>query len=162
MEKIVTTYLEMFERPSFSTIERPESTVLLRAEEPTVSFYRFLYDSVGRNWKWVDRKKLNDEELQIIIRDQRVEIHVLYVKGVPAGYAELDFRRSEEVEIAYFGLMPEFIGRGMGRFLLLWAIHTAWDRKPKRLWVHTCTLDHPGALPLYQKCGFKIYKTEEH
>ena len=58
--------------------------------------------------------------------------------------------------------MPEFIGHGLGRFLLLWAIHTVWERSPKRLWVHTCSLDHPGALVLYQKCGFKIYKTEEH
>ncbi len=161
-EKVVTTYLEMSEQPKLSVVALPESAMILRAESPTVSFYRFLYNNVGEKWKWVDRRKLNDDELRDIIQDERVEVNVLYLRGVPAGYVELDSRREKEIEVAYFGLMPEFIGQKLGKPLLTWAVNKAWEQKPKRLWVHTCTLDHPGALPLYQKCGFEIYKTEEH
>ena len=160
--KVITTYLEMFEKPVLPTPKEPVHTLIMRAENPTVPFYRFLYNTVGGNWQWIDRKKLTDDELKRIIQNEKVEVYVLHIKGVPAGYVELDFRQEKDVEVSYFGLMPEFIGHGLGRFLLLWAIHTVWKRSPKRLWVHTCSLDHPGALVLYQKCGFKIYKTEEH
>jgi GNAT superfamily N-acetyltransferase len=85
---------------------------------------------------------------------------VLYVDGVPAGYAELDRRKQEEVELAYFGLVPEFIGRKLGPFLLNWAVDTAWFGKPKRLWVNTNNLDHPKALQIYQKAGFVPYRQE--
>ncbi|MBL7995079.1 GNAT family N-acetyltransferase [bacterium] len=160
--RVVTTYLEMVEKPADIPSGNPEGALIMRANRPTVSFYRFLYNTVGENWKWVDRKKLSDDDLRIIIQDENVEVHVLYKNGVPAGYVELDFRQISEVEIAYFGLMPEFIGQGSGKRLLQWAINSAWERNPKRLWLHTCSLDHPGALQLYQKCGFKIYKSEEH
>lgn len=159
---VITTYLEMLNRPAQIANETKDFGLIMRASKPTVSFYRFLYNTVGENWTWIDRKKLNDQSLKAIIQDEKVEVHVLYIKGVPAGYVELDFRQMDEVEIAYFGLMSEFIGQGLGENLLQWAIHNAWDRNIKRLWVHTCSLDHPGALKLYQKCGFKIYKTEEH
>ena len=76
--------------------------------------------------------------------------------GVPAGYAELDRRAPPDIEIGYFGLMPEFIGQGLGGYLLDWAIHHAWRMQPRRLWLHTCDLDHPGALG-YQRSGFRIY-----
>ena len=160
--RVVTTYLEMVDRPAAIPSGNPEGVLIMRAKRPTVSFYRFLYNTVGENWKWVDRRKLSDEDLRTIIHNEKVEIHVLYLNGVPAGYVELDFRQISEVEIAYFGLMPDFIGQGSGKRFLQWAIMTAWQTSPERLWVHTCSLDHPGALPLYQKCGFKIYKTEEH
>lgn len=159
---VITTYLEMFEKPVLSHTDEPVHTRILRAENPTVPFYRFLYDTVGRNWHWIDRKKLSDDELKKIIQNGKNEVYVLYIKGVPGGYVELDFRDEQNVEISYFGLMPEFIGNGFGKYLLSWAVDTVWERSPKRLWVHTCSLDHPGALALYQKCGFKIYKTEEH
>lgn len=160
--KVVTTYLEMFERPWQVPPKNIDHAVILRAIRPTISFYRFLYNTVGKNWNWVDRRKWSDEELKAIVQHDKVEVSVLYSNGVPAGYVELDLRQNQEVEIAYFGLMPEFIGQGLGKYFLSWAIRTAWDRNPKRLWVHTCSQDHPGALLLYQKCGFKIYKTEEH
>jgi GNAT superfamily N-acetyltransferase len=85
---------------------------------------------------------------------------VLYLDGVPAGYAELDRRRDEDVELAYFGLIPQFIGRKLGPFLLNWAVDTAWFQKPKRLWVNTNNLDHPKALQIYQKAGFAPYRQE--
>ena len=85
------------------------------------------------------------------------EIFVLYVGGVPAGYFELDAAEPRETELCYFGLMPEFIGRRLGPFLLNAAIEQAWSRPIERFWVHTCTFDHPRALPLYQRAGFVVY-----
>jgi GNAT superfamily N-acetyltransferase len=109
------------------------------------------------------RRLLPDEELERILADPAVEVNVMWVAGVPAGYAELDRRRPPEVELAYFGLLPEFIGRGLGRWLLDWTVHHAWRRRPRRLWVHTCDLDHPRALAVYQNAGFRVYdeRTEQ-
>ena len=155
------TYLEMTEPPSHAEVPAPlRKLALLRASSPTVSFYRYLYDAVGRAWTWVDRKRLSDDELAAIIQDQRVEIYVLYVAGVPAGYAELDRRESPDIELAYIGLVPEFTRQGLGSYLLDWVIRRAWDYGPSRLWLHTCTLDHPKALSLYQRFGFTPY--EQH
>lgn len=152
------TYLEMRERPKRPRAPAPFGRLaILRAHKPTISFYRYLYNTVGESWNWTDRRLLTDEELAAIIHDPKVEIYVLYADGVPAGYAELDLRREEEIELVYLGLIPEFVGRGLGEFLLDWAIETAWARTPRRLWAHTCTLDHPRALSTYQKAGFVPY-----
>ncbi|MBX7151763.1 GNAT family N-acetyltransferase [bacterium] len=159
--KVITTYLEMFEKPKFFFEQKPGTSVI-RAEKPTVSFYRYLYNTVGASWLWVDRRKMKDVELRTIIQDPKIEVNVLYVGGTPAGYAELDLRQPGEIELGYFGLIPDFVGQGLGKYLLTWAVDAAWKKNPKRFWVHTCSLDHPTALPLYQKCGFTIYKTEEH
>jgi len=86
-----------------------------------------------------------------------VAIYVLYVAGVPAGFVELDGRIAGAVELSYVGLMPEFVGRGLGGYLLDWAISAAWQMEPKRVWLHTCSLDHPSALPMYQRVGFVVY-----
>jgi GNAT superfamily N-acetyltransferase len=159
---IVVTYLEMVKPPTRPTVPAPPvgKIALFRAERPTVSFYRYLYNTVGEPWLWWERKLLSDAELERIIHDPLVEIYVLYVDGVPAGYAELDRRKPEEVELAYFGLIPHFIGRKLGPFLLNWAVDTAWFHKPKRLWVNTNNLDHPKALQIYQKAGFVPYRQE--
>lgn len=152
------TYLEMRERPKRPKVPAPFGRLaILRAHNPTVSFYRYLYDTVGQPWNWTERRLLTDEKIAAIIHDPKVEIYVLYVDGVPGGYVELDFRQEDEIELAYFGLIPEFVGRGLGAFLLDWAIETAWSHAPQRLWVHTCTLDHPRALSTYQKAGFMPY-----
>lgn len=157
---VIITHLEMHAPPDDPAPVFPEGVTIVRAVRPTVAFYRYLYDAVGRDWDWVDRKKLTDEELAAIIQDDRVAVHVLYVEGTPAGYVELDARVEGEVQIAYFGLAPEFIGRGLGTRFLAWAIREAWSSKPRRIHVNTCTLDHPGALALYQKLGFVPFKTE--
>jgi GNAT superfamily N-acetyltransferase len=125
-----------------------------------VSFYRYLYNTVGAPWLWYERRRLDDSTLGTIIDDPKVEVHVLYVNGVPAGYAELDRCSGHEVEIAYFGLVPDFIGRGLGRYLLDWTLNEAWREEPRRVWVHTCNLDHPVALAFYQRAGFAPYKQE--
>ncbi len=159
--RVTRTYLQMME-PSSYAIEWPQGIRVERATEPTVDFYRFLYRAVGSAYRWRDRLKLSDDELQRIIRHPRVEIFVLYAHGAPAGYIELDRRVEDEVEIAYFGLVPEYVGRGLGKKFLQWGVHTAWQTDPSRVWLHTCSLDHPGALPLYQKVGFVAYRTEEY
>ena len=151
----------MHARPVAPPKPRPRETItIVRATSPTVSFYRYLYDAVGAPWSWVDRKKLDDQALAAIVRDPRVEVHVLYDDGVPAGYVELDLRSPPAIELSYFGLIPDFIGQGLGSYLLTWAIDEAWSREPSRFWLHTCTLDHPDALPLYERVGFVRYKEE--
>lgn len=156
------TYLEMLARPAGDPPPAPgESVQILHVPRPTVAFYRFLYNTVGESWLWGNRRRLSDDSLAAILDDSRVDIYVLHVDNQPAGYAELDARADGEVELAYFGLMPEFIGRGLGPYLLGFAIHAAWDKGPDRLWVHTCTLDHPAALGTYRKWGFVPYKTEQ-
>ena len=151
------TYLEMTERPQQPPLHPPRDckVALLRAVRPTVSFYRFLYDTVGEPWLWWERRAMDDASLKAILVDERVEVYVLYMDGVPAGYAELDRRQEPTVDLAYFGLLPDFIGRGLGPFLLTSVIDIAWSYEPDKLTVNTNTLDHPKALALYQQVGFK-------
>ena len=156
--EMVVTYLEMRSAPKAQArMSRAEPLAIMRARRPTLSFYRYLYDAVGARWMWYERKQMSDTALAAIISDPKVSVNVLYVDGVPAGYAELDARIPNEIELAYFGLLPEFIGRGLGRFLLQWAIDTAWAQRPHRVWVHTCNHDHPNAIAVYQRCGFVVY-----
>lgn len=157
----ITTYLEMRAAPRHpNVLPGGRKISLVRAEQPTVSFYRYLYNTIGEDWLWWERRAMSDAELAAVIHHPEVEIFVLYVDGVPAGYAELDMRIEAEVELAYFGLIPEFIGRGLGRYLLGWAIDEAWQRAPQRVWLHTCNFDHPKAIAIYQKAGFTPYKQE--
>lgn len=157
----VVTYLEMLAPPAAAPLPPPRDGLsIVHAARPTVSFYRYLYDTVGEPWLWGDRRKLSPEALGAIVQHPEVEVHVLYLHGVPAGYAELDAREKPEIELSYLGLIPDFIGRALGPYLLSFAIHEAFRRRPSRFWVHTCTLDHPSALGLYQRAGFVPYKRE--
>lgn len=154
---ITITDLEMRQRPTRPTPPAPGSlrVSLLRAEAPTVSFYRYLYNTVGAPWSWVDRRLLDDSVLAARVTAEGVEVHVLHLAGVPAGYGEL-VRAGTEVELAYFGLMPEFIGRGLGWYFINAIVDIAWMSDPQRLTVNTCDLDHPRALRTYQKAGFVV------
>jgi GNAT superfamily N-acetyltransferase len=111
-------------------------------------------------WRWRDRLLLPEAELEGILTDPGVSVDVLYCDGVPAGYVELA-RQGRDTEVAYFGLRPVFLGRGLGKHLLSWGIQRAWDDGAGRVWVHTCNLDGPYALANYQKRGFQIYKVDE-
>lgn len=154
------TYLQMFAHNP-RTVPPPRSGLLvLHAHKPSVAYYRFLYNGVGDAFQWFSRKKLSDDALAQIIGDPRDEVHVLHVDGVPAGFAELDRRVENEIELVQFGLMGPFIGQGLGKYLLQWTIDRAWSYRPKRLWLHTCSLDHPNALPNYVQAGFAIYREE--
>ncbi|HEX3862852.1 MAG TPA: GNAT family N-acetyltransferase [Stellaceae bacterium] len=158
----VITSLEMFERPSAPHLPPPLGKLaLMRAEDCTVPFYRFLYETVGMTWLWYERRLLPDAPLAAIIQKPTTEIFVLYAGGVPAGYFELDAASPHETELSYFGLMPEFIGRRLGPFMLQAAIDRAWSRPIRRLWVHTRMYDHPKALGHYQRAGFVVYARQK-
>jgi GNAT superfamily N-acetyltransferase len=160
--KDTVTYLEMFERPPARHLPPPQGKLaLMRAEDCTVSFYRYLYETVGTPWVWFERRLWSDPALAVEIQKPTTEIFVLHLGGVPAGYFELNAAEPRETELCYFGLMPEFIGRRLGPFLLSAAIEQAWSRPLGRFWVHTCTFDHPRALPLYQRAGFVVYARRE-
>lgn len=157
---ITVYYLEMW-APSNRTVPVPRDGLAIRhVARPTVPFYRSLYNSVGEKFRWLSRRKMSDEQLAAVIEDPLDEIHVLYVDGVPAGFAELDRRQPGEIELVQFGLTPDFIGKGIGKWFLQWTIDKAWSFAPSRFWLHTCTLDHVAALPNYLKAGFTLFKEE--
>jgi GNAT superfamily N-acetyltransferase len=124
------------------------------------AFFRYLYAEVGRKYHWVDRLPWTEEQVRARIADPAVSLYVLYVDGSPAGYFELERHDDRSCEIAYFGLLPEFLGRGLGKHLLSAAAETAWTGGAERVWLHTCTLDDPAALPNYVARGFRPFKTE--
>ena len=156
---VTVTYLEMFGPPTYPEPAFPPGSEVRLCARPTARFYRFLYDGVGSEWLWTDRRRISDNELLRLITVPEIAVHVLYVDGCPAGYCELR-HTGDESKLEYFGLMPEFIGRGLGRAWLEWTVHQLWATGPRRVWVHTCTLDHPRALPLYERCGFVPYRSE--
>jgi GNAT superfamily N-acetyltransferase len=155
---VKVSYLEMLARPAGGSPAPREELAVIHARRPTVPYYRFLYHTVGGPYHWLSRAKLTDEQLAAVLRDPRNEVHVLHEEGTPAGFVEFDRRVEGEVEIVQFGLMPEFIGRGLGKYLLWWAVDRAWSYGPRRVWLHTCSLDHPAALPNYLKAGFVLYR----
>lgn len=163
---VTITWLEMTSPPGHPPAPAPlhEAPIALtRLHSPTVCFYRYLYDSIGEPWLWWDRRLWSDEELQAAITAENTDIYLLSVGSIPAGFSELVYRADDNtVELAYFGLAPEFIGRGFGPYLLDWTIKTAWEHPsaPKRLELNTCTLDHPSALATYQKAGFTPFRQE--
>ena len=159
---MTVTFLEMNAKPSALPPPVPKGKVaLLKCEKPPAHFYRYLYDTIGADYTWVDRKKLTPEALEKIIHDPLNELFVLYAEGNPAGMAELDLRKTGTVNISYFGLMPEAIGKRMGYFFLYHTCMNAWAHPISKLTINTCTLDHPRALPLYQRLGFTAYAREE-
>jgi GNAT superfamily N-acetyltransferase len=160
--KTTVTYLEMKAEPRLHYPPPANlKLMLMRAEQPSVGFYRYLYDAVGRDFLWVDRKKFDDKKLLATIRAEGVEVWVLYMAGVPAGYFEVDARDKSAVELQYLGLVPEFHGRGLGKWFMAEAIKACWAQKPEKVVVETCTLDGPAALPLYQRMGFVPYARKE-
>lgn len=161
--EVLATHMQMLGNYQPELAPAPDGVKVVHAAPPGVRFYRFLYDGVGAAWHWYDRKRWTDEQLAATVDDPRVEVHVAWRNGAPAGYVELDRRTAGECEVAYFGLFPEAIGGGLGTWLLRWGIREAWkDEKLERLWVHTCTLDHPSALGVYEKCGFHAFAHERH
>lgn len=164
---VVVTYLEMTSPPSTRPARPPvldQPLSLLRVSSPGLSYYRYLYNSVGEQWFWWLRRAMPDEKLITIISATTTELSVLYAGGQPAGFIELNSAEMpREMSIALLGLMPGFTGRGIGPYLLDWAIHAAWDRdpKPEKLTLNTCTADHPKALRMYQRAGFQPYWQEQ-
>jgi GNAT superfamily N-acetyltransferase len=158
---VTVYYLEMLS-PSGRVVPPPRDGLeVIHAKRPTVAYYRFLYNTVGRDYNWRSRGSRPDDELTRLIQDPLNEVHVLHVEGTPAGFAELDRRQPAEIELIQFGLMPGFIGQGLGKWFLQWTIDKAWTYQPQRFWLHTCTLDHPAALPNYLQAGLTVFLQEQ-
>jgi len=156
---VTITYLEQTERPNLPQPIRPPrlKIALLRAEHAPVHFYRYLYRLVGDPYHWVSRRRMDDAQIAEIIHHSDVYLYVLYVDGAPAGMAEIDEREPEASELKFFGLTPDFTGRGLGCYFFTNILDLAWSHAPKKLRLETCSLDHPAALPLYQKSGFTVF-----
>ena len=157
----VRTYLEMTD-PSELAGERtvPPGTTLQCEEACPPSVWRRLYSDVGREYHWIDRLGWTDDEIVRYLADPALELWVLREGGELAGYFELRKEENGDVEIAYFGLLPAFTGRGLGRYLLTSAVERAWARGASRVWLHTSSLDHPSAFPNYLARGFRVWKQE--
>jgi ribosomal protein S18 acetylase RimI-like enzyme len=161
---VTTTYLHIPSRAQFrpSFISDPSARVV-RIDNPSAVFYRFLYSNVGRDYHWIDRFAWSDEQLCAHLSRPTTTLLVLYVEGLPAGYVELDAASSEPgTEVAYFGLIGAFHGRGLGKHLLSVGVQRAFDDGAERVWVHTCSLDGRHALANYCARGFIPYQTVRH
>ena len=152
----VVTYLEMRTRPRLRRL--PKDGLSLERISGDLDRYRHLFQKVGEPWMWFSRVVMDADALRAILRDPRVESWALVRGNGDIGLLELDFRLEGECELSYFGLIPEAIGQGAGRFLMNEAVRRAFRRGIRRLFVHTCSLDHPGALDFYRRSGFVPYR----
>jgi GNAT superfamily N-acetyltransferase len=158
----VVTYLAMEAPPRvLSPVPVGPRLALMKAERIPLHFYRYLYKQVGMNWLWFERLFLDDAALARKVHQNGIDIYVLYGDGAPAGFYELDFRNPDRTNLVYFGLVPDWSGRKVGPWLLGTAVIEAFSRGASTLTVNTCTLDHPAALPLYQRLGFVPTAREE-
>ena len=158
MPEVMTTYLEMTSGGQLRP--RRSSDPRFAVRETAVcqwQFNRFLYLFVGESWAWIDKRTWSDEQWQSYVGSDDLRTCVAFLDASIVGYYELHRDKTQAVEIAYFGLAPDFIGRGFGGALLTDAIERAWAWNAPRVWVHTCTLDHPAALRNYQARGMVIY-----
>ena len=133
---------------------------IIRAVNPSVQFYRFLYHTAGEEFVWGDRRRLSDDQISAIVTHVEVHVMVLYDRGTPAGFFELDMRHKDVTEIKYFALLPGFIGSGLGSYMLHQAIWIASQRNFPVI-LDTCTLDHPFALENYRSRGFVVYREQD-
>jgi ribosomal protein S18 acetylase RimI-like enzyme len=157
------TYLEMRDRGALrpAHVDNPDISIS-RVEAPDPSLWRWLYTEVGREYRWFDRLGWTDAEASAYLEDPHVSLWLLTVRGETAGYFEL--RRDDDgaVEIVYFGLLPAFTGQHLGGHLLTEAVERAWSQGASRVWLHTCSFDHPAAIPNYIKRGFTIFRIEQY
>ena len=163
-----TTTLEMNTPPRvYPSLLTKSQLAIMRVPQIPLPFYRFLYSEIGKTHYWYLRNHLGDIQLEKILHSDDTHISILYYDGAPAGFAELDHSQlPETIELIYFGLCPQYIGRGLGKWFLGQIVRTAWEFAPEKLSVSTDTLDHSHALPLYQKLGFspvafKVEKMED-
>lgn len=156
---MVVTHLEMRARPPLRPVDLPDGVTFAQIK-PDQARYRALFELVGRDWLWFGRRVMPDAALQAILDDPAITFHTLQKDGKDAAILELDFRGHGACELAYFGLAPNLIGSGAGRFLMNKAITLAWDAPITRFHVHTCTLDSPQALGFYIRSGFVPYRQQ--
>ena len=152
---VTVTFLRMDRPPTDDAPALPPDYQIVRATEPSVGFYRYLYNTVGADYVWWLRRTMSDHELADMLRAREISIHTLYRNGEPAGFFELDGRAWSDVNLSYFGLMPHAVGTGIGYRFLRHAVHAAWIQGARGMTVNTCTADHPRALPTYVRVGFR-------
>jgi GNAT superfamily N-acetyltransferase len=161
MPDITIYYLQMLAPDELLPADGPGGLLVTKAETPQYRVNRFLYQFVGEHWQWRDQLRWSDAQWQDYAESGDLHTWIAYENGSPAGYYELQRQPGGDVEIKYFGLAPPFIGKGYGGYLLTHALRSAWQMPgTRRVWVHTCTLDHPGALANYQARGMQLYRTE--
>jgi GNAT superfamily N-acetyltransferase len=161
--EVVRTYLQMTERGDFNGAPADDPQIRVeQIKECPASFYRYLYAEVGRLYHWVDRLPWTDEQIRAHLAREEVTLWLMHRNGAPAGYFELERHEDGSAEIAYFGLLQESIGKGLGKHLLTEAVERGWETGANRVWLHTCTLDDPAALPNYLRRGFKRFKEERY
>lgn len=154
----VVTCLEMTARPELRPARDAEQFSLERMGAPDTERFRALFRAIGKDIMWFSRLILPEEQLASIIGHDRVECLALVNGGRDIGLLELDFREEGQCELSFFGVVPDAVGGGAGRYLMNEALRRAWERPIRRMWVHTCTFDHPKALPFYQRSGFRPYQ----
>jgi ribosomal protein S18 acetylase RimI-like enzyme len=163
--EVTTWYLEMLGRDQLRPAAPPGSGArVIQAVVPSPELNRFLYTAVGGDWYWIDRLGWDLARWRAYVARPELQTWVLYVSGTPAGYVELDAQPAEsnDVEIASFGLLPRFVGQGLGKYLLSFGVERAWEIDPRRVWLHTCSLDGPHALANYRARGFQVYDERRH
>jgi GNAT superfamily N-acetyltransferase len=161
--EVVRTYLELDSPASLKPgAPLPRGARVVRRDPCPIADYRRLYHAVGGPWHWRDRLTWDDDTLRTHLSSPDIAIWELLVGDESAGYFELRRSGNQEIELAYFGLRPGFIGRGLGGSLLTWAVEEAWKLGGRRVWLHTCTLDSPHALPNYRARGFRDFRTERY
>lgn len=155
----IVTSLEMFAPPpERSDPPGTEGFTLEAIAGSEVERYLDIYRGLGERWMWFSRLLAPREEIQTILADPAVDAYTARFDGRDVGLLELDFRTAGEGELAFFGLDESVLGKGAGRWLMNRALALAWSKPISRFWVHTCTIDHPGALAFYQRSGFKVFK----
>jgi GNAT superfamily N-acetyltransferase len=162
--KVAITWLEMPGRPEGPYPPLPTGPLvsLIRAEHPPVDYFLYLYDHVGRHFEWTDRHQDDPEALRAFLHDPDVSLFSMLYEGWPAGFFLLDWREDGVCELAYFGISSEVLGQGYGKWLLGEAVRIGWDRAGvDKMTVNTCSLDHPRALPMYQRMGFEPVRRTE-
>lgn len=160
MTAITTYYLEMNSSPRTAGKPLPAGFSVRACRPDQYRMNRKLYRLVGADWSWRDRLAWTDADWRHYAGNENLLTMILYEAASPAGYYELLRDGGGAVEIAYFGLLPAYIGQGLGACLLNHALQTAWQSPgTKRVWVHTCSLDHPVALANYQARGMHVYRT---
>jgi GNAT superfamily N-acetyltransferase len=162
-KRAVRTFLEMSDPADLSPSPAPARNVRIDNEvRCPPALWRWLYTEVGRQYNWVDRLAWTDDEIARYLSDPALELWILRVDAAIAGYFELRADAEGAVEIAYFGLLPDFLGQGLGKYLLTRAVERAWERGATRVWLHTSSLDHSSALPNYLARGFSVWKQESY
>ena len=162
MEKIIRNYLEIKSLDELSEVKKPNENYYLERVNPSdYQLNKFFYKQIGKSHKWVDRLEWKDNNWIEYVSNPNVFTFILKKKVDIAGFFELIYHKDKlEIEIAYFGLLDDYIGEKLGGYMLSEAIKKSFSFNIKRVWVHTCSLDHINALQNYLSRGMKIYNKE--